>query len=194
MTHADLVAANATIKTTDIKGKKYAEVSERIKAFRMVYPDGSIQTELLSDNDEVCTFRATVLSDAGAVLGTGHAREEKNSSYINKTSYIENCETSAVGRALGMCGFGQDAQVASLDEVVNAINNQGGDAEMYKCDLCGCDIEDSISKNGESWPAHKIVMFSLRRFSGKIYCPTCQKEQLKKAVKEEDAAITGSKE
>lgn len=194
MTHADLVAANATIKTTNIKGKQYAEVSERIKAFRMVYPDGSIQTELLSDTDGVCTFRATILTDSGAVLGVGHAQEEKKSSYINKTSYIENCETSAVGRALGMCGFGQGTEVASLDEVINAINNQGGDRELYKCDGCGCDIEDSVGKNGDLWTADNIVTYSMRRFSGKIYCPTCQKEQLKKVVKEEDAALTGRKE
>ena len=51
------------------------------------------------------------------ILGTGYAREDQNSSYINNTSYIENCETSAVGRALGMCGFGIDTAVASYEEV-----------------------------------------------------------------------------
>jgi hypothetical protein len=57
-------------------------------------------------------------------LATGYAQEKESSSFINKTSYIENCETSAVGRALGFCGFGIDVSVASYEEVANAINNQ----------------------------------------------------------------------
>lgn len=119
--------ANESIKTTNIKGKEYAEVNQRIKAFRMVYPTGYIKTELLSDVDGVCTFRAEcgwICGDRKSVLGVGHAQEKETSSYINKTSYIENCETSAVGRALGMAGFGIDTSVASYEEVANAIKNQ----------------------------------------------------------------------
>jgi uncharacterized lipoprotein NlpE involved in copper resistance len=59
-----------------------------------------------------------------SLLGTGHAYEKESSSFINKTSYIENCETSAVGRALGMAGFGIDTSVCSAEELTNAINNQ----------------------------------------------------------------------
>ena len=58
------------------------------------------------------------------MLGTGHAFEKDGSSFINKTSYLENAETSCVGRALGMAGFGIDADVASADEVMNADLNQ----------------------------------------------------------------------
>ena len=59
------------------------------------------------------------------LLGSGHAYEKEGSTFINRTSYIENCETSAVGRALGMCGFGIDTSIASSEEVQNAILNQG---------------------------------------------------------------------
>ena len=124
MKYLDLAIANETIKTTDIKGKDYAEVNQRIKAFRMVYPEGTITTELLSNQNGVCIFRAVVSNDEGKVIGTGTAYEKEDSSFINKTSYIENCETSAVGRALGMCGFGIDVSVASAEEVQNAIQNQ----------------------------------------------------------------------
>ena len=124
MKYLDLAIANETIKTTDIKGKDYAEVNQRIKAFRMVYPQGSIQTEMVSNQDGVCIFKAIVSDENGCLLGTGTAYEKENSSFINKTSYIENCETSAVGRALGMAGFGIDVSVASAEEVANAINNQ----------------------------------------------------------------------
>ena len=124
MKYLDLAIANETIKTTDIKGKDYAEVNQRIKAFRMVYPEGTITTELLSNVNGVCIFRAVVSNNEGKVIGTGTAYEKEDSSFINKTSYIENCETSAVGRALGMCGFGIDVSVASAEEVANAIQNQ----------------------------------------------------------------------
>ena len=60
----------------------------------------------------------------GVLVATGHAYEKEASSFINKTSYIENCETSAIGRALGVYGIGIDASLASAEEVVNAVNNQ----------------------------------------------------------------------
>ena len=128
ITFKDIQEANASIKTTDIKGKDYAEVNQRIKAFRMVFPLGFIQTMIESNEDGVCVMHATVgyYDDCGMVriLGEGTAYEKEASSYINKTSYIENCETSAVGRALGMAGFGIDTSVASAEEVQNAMLNQ----------------------------------------------------------------------
>lgn len=124
VTFEDIQKANETIKTTEIKGKNYAEVNQRIKAFRMVYPMGTIETRLVSDENGVCTFRATIYDEEKNLLATGTAYEKENSTFINKTSYIENCETSAVGRALGMCGFGIDTSVASAEEVQNAMANQ----------------------------------------------------------------------
>lgn len=124
MTYEQIEKANASIQTTDIKGKDYAEVNQRIKAFRMVHPSGAIIPELISLEGGVCVMKATVMDERGDVLGVGHAYEKEGSTFINKTSYIENCETSAVGRALGMCGFGIDTSVASYEEVANAIENQ----------------------------------------------------------------------
>ena len=123
VTWEQITKANETIKTTDIKGKEYAEVNQRIKAFRMIYPTGTIQTEMVSNENGVCIFIAKIY-DGESLLATGTAYEKENSTFINKTSYIENCETSAVGRALGMAGFGIDTSVASAEEVQNAINNQ----------------------------------------------------------------------
>lgn len=125
MNFNELQKANELIKTTDIgKGKEYAEVNQRVKAFRSVFPEGTISTELLSLADGVAIFKATVINDVGSVLATGHAYEKEGSSFINKTSYIENCETSAIGRALAMCGFGIDTSIASYEEVANAKLNQ----------------------------------------------------------------------
>ena len=124
MDYNTIVEANKLIKTTPIKNKDYAEVNQRVKAFRFLYPAGSITTELVSDDGEKCIFRATVADDEGKVLGTGTAFELKSSSFINKSSYIENCETSAVGRALAWVGLGVDASIASYEEVGNAMENQ----------------------------------------------------------------------
>ncbi len=124
VTFEQIKKANESIKTTAIKGKDYAEVNQRIKAFRMVYPTGQILTEMISNENGVCIFRAHVYDEDENLLATGTAYEKESSSFINKTSYIENCETSAVGRALGMAGFGIDVSVASYEEVANAIENQ----------------------------------------------------------------------
>ena len=129
----DIQKANDTIKTTGIERrdkdgnlvvKNYAEVNQRIKAFRMVYPTGTIETEMSSNENGVVIFRANVYDNEDRLLATGTAYEKENSTFINKTSYIENCETSAIGRALGIAGFGIDTSVASAEEVQNAINNQ----------------------------------------------------------------------
>ena len=128
VTFEDIKRANESIQTTDIKGKAYAEVNQRIKAFRMCYPMGYILTELTSNEDGVAVMTARVgyYDDEGneVDLGTGTAYEKEGSTFINKTSYIENCETSCVGRALGMAGFGIDVSVASAEEVQNAIAQQ----------------------------------------------------------------------
>lgn len=120
-TYEQIEIANKQMRKTKIKSKlgdkEYAEVSERIKAFRMVYPNGTITTEIISLVDGIVTMKSTILNEEGKVIATGYAEEDKKSSYINNTSYIENCETSAVGRALGMCGLGVDVAVASKDEI-----------------------------------------------------------------------------
>lgn len=154
MTYEDLQKANESINATLLKNEKtgkeigyYAEVNQRIKIFRMLYPEGTIETEMLSNENGVCVFKASVYSYAGEMqqtsegiynyqtrrlLGTGHAYEKENSTFINKTSYIENCETSAVGRALAMCGIGIDKSIASAEEVINAVNNQEPTEEEAK--------------------------------------------------------------
>lgn len=124
-TWEQLVKANGTIKSVAVSGKQYAEVNQRIKAFRSVCPGGAILTEMLSNENGVCIFKATIYDEDMRIIGTGTAYEKEGSTFINKTSYIENCETSAVGRALGMCGFGIDTSIASAEEVQNAIQNQG---------------------------------------------------------------------
>lgn len=112
--------------TIDIKGKAYVTVDSRVEAFRQLFPEGTIATEIVSDDGNRCVFKATVSDGNGHVLATGHAFEIMSASYINKTSYMENCETSAVGRALGFLGIGSNGSIASADEVQAAISQQTG--------------------------------------------------------------------
>ena len=124
MTYEELIKANATINTTPIKGKEYAEVPQRVKAFRMLHPNGTIDTQIVSHENGVVVIKATVADEGGNILATGHAYEKEGSSFINKESYIENCETSAVGRALGFVGLGIDTSICSAEELTNALINQ----------------------------------------------------------------------
>lgn len=124
ITSEQIKSVNERVKKIEVKGKYYACVAARVAAFRELCPEGAITTEILSMADGVVTMKTTVTDETGKILATGMAQEKESSSYINKTSFIENCETSAVGRALGMLGIGSDEQMASAEEVANAINNQ----------------------------------------------------------------------
>ena len=124
LTKEMLDKANENLNTMDFKGKPYVEVHTRIKAFRSIYPHGVIETKLLRFKDEIAIVKALIHDDEGNLLSTGLAYEKEGSSFINKTSFLENCETSAVGRALGMLGIGIDNSIASANEVGNAIKQQ----------------------------------------------------------------------
>lgn len=120
-----LVMVNKKLSTLDIKGKDYVPVNERIKAFREIYPRGQIITEIIGLENGVCTMKASVYDNEGTLLATGHSQEKEGSTFINKTSFIENCETSCIGRALGSLGIGLDNGFASYEEVANAKAQQG---------------------------------------------------------------------
>ena len=122
------------LKTINIKGKLYVPVNERVKAFREYFPGYSIITEIIDYNENSVVMKATVYDKDGSVCATGHAQEDRNASNINKTSFLENCESSAVGRALGMFGIGIDTSMASADEVVNAVEQQETRAKKITAD------------------------------------------------------------
>lgn len=117
-----LQAINANLEKANIKGKPYANVVERVKGFWALYENGRIVTEILEHDGKRVTFRAKVYN-GDALIATGTASEVQGGSGVNSTSYIENCETSAVGRALGFAGIG-DVNIASAEEVALAIAQQ----------------------------------------------------------------------
>jgi hypothetical protein len=112
-------------KAVNIQGKSYVLVSDRVLYFNEQYKNGSIQTELLSElNDPNIVIRAIVVPDATMPdrKFTGYSQEKVGDGFINKTSALENAETSAVGRALAMMGIGVIESIASADEINKAQN------------------------------------------------------------------------
>ena len=117
------------MESIKIQGKEYITVNERIKEFRKLHPNGQILNQVMANADGQVMFQCKIIVD-GVLVATAHAYEKEGSSFINKTSYIENCETSAVGRALGLFGIGIDTSIASADEVSNAVKQQEEDFQL----------------------------------------------------------------
>ncbi len=110
-------------QTINVMGKDYATVALRLAvARRNLGSRLRIETEIMHNDKETCVVKATVLIN-GMIVATGLAEEKKNASRINQTSALENCETSAVGRALAFCGMTND-KIASAEEVSAAIEQQ----------------------------------------------------------------------
>lgn len=108
----------------NIHGKEYKTVAKRVDEFRQDNgKDLSIVTSLVDRDENAVVMKAEILDKDGRVIATGYAEEHRTASQINKTSALENCETSAIGRALANFGLG-GGEYASADEVANAINQQ----------------------------------------------------------------------
>lgn len=159
------------MKSLDIKGKPYVLVNERLKYFRENYKNWTLDSEIISLDNGICVMKATIKDTEGNVKATGHAYEKENSTFINKTSFIENCETSAWGRALGNLGIGIDASIASAEEIINAAVNQNIQPEekkkpeekklTYYCSNCNKEI------------TQKVAEFSNSKFGTEL-CYDCQ--------------------
>jgi hypothetical protein len=139
-----------TLPTIKIQGKDYVQVKDRVLAFNEMYEKGSIVTEITYDGDMV-RCKAVVRPDFEQMnrVFVGHSEELRGSTNINKTSATENCETSAVGRALAMMGIGVIESIASADEVIKAKNKEAKTVEG--CEAC----EIAVSKGYKTCFTHK---------------------------------------
>ena len=139
-----------------IHGKEYRTVAERVNLFHEEHKDvvKSVKTKIIYNDEKFVVMRTTI--KIGDCVYHGHAQEVYGSSHINETSALENCETSAIGRALASAGFG-GTEFASADEVANAIMNQStGDFSDKKNKLVWSEEtregECSLKKHkGEKW-------------------------------------------
>ena len=137
----------------NFRGKEYKTVARRLVDFHQMVEGGMrIITSIVDVTDEVVIMKAEIADMQGEVLATGHAEEHREASRINQTSALENCETSAVGRALAF--FHPDlagTEICSADELAGAITaqNSAPDMEYLSClsDNLGsvCAIREGLS-------------------------------------------------
>lgn len=124
------------MKTINIKGKNYITVNERLKHFRTepTFDGWQINEQLVHIDEKEGIFKVTICDTKGVEMASAHSQEYRDSSYINKTSFVENGFTSALGRALGYLGIGIDTSIASANEVQNAVKNQDNDNKKWLTD------------------------------------------------------------
>lgn len=157
--------------TVNIHGKEYTTVAKRVQDFRNSEETGTftIETELVERTDTDVVMKAIIRNEEGRIIATGYAEEQRSASMINKTSALENCETSAIGRALAAFGLA-GTEYASADEVAQAIHEQkqvlktertantdtetsGGDQEILA--RAKATINKELEKAGYETPASK---------------------------------------
>ena len=187
--------SNPKIKTTNIKGKQYAEVHERIKHFRGEpnYASLGINTEVLEwdkDKEEI-VIRATIYdtnSDNGRILASGiaHERRDDKNSFVNKTSYVENAETSAIGRALACMGIGIEDAYASAFEVANAIAQQDGKKKDH-LKVVDTPKESATTDSIDSIPTHDSSDEIVQNLTTRMHASACiSYEKLQELVNSSD--------
>lgn len=168
VSYEQIQKANEEITMTDIKGKDYAGVNERIKAFRKVYPSGIIITEIEEIKEDYVRARAYVKDETGRIIATGTASEaltgDDKKDYINKTSMVENCETSSVGRALGFAGFGVDKAIASAED----IEKQKTSNKLFEI------YENMFIRDEDAKKVIKVVIGDLMRKMGVVKASLAQ--------------------
>ena len=183
MNYQDIEKVNSEIKTLTIEKqnkktgkiekKEYALVPGRVTAFRKLVPEGFIKTEIVSHDGTTVLMQAVAgYYDNGVpvILGSGFAQEVKGQGLVNGTSYIENCETSAVGRALGFIGLGlEGGGICSAEELANAITaqNQIKEAERHINDQpapAGGPVQklDKLPTNKEPSPEVKYLIEAMK--------------------------------
>jgi len=169
----------------NIHGKNYELVASRINRFRNDRPEWSITTEIIKHGSGECIIKASILDEKGVVRATGIAHEKESGSTINKTSYVECCESSAIGRCLACFNY-QGGEYASADEVAQAIKGQSvskseetfipddrGNLDIGKivCNDCSSPI---LTKDGAE--DTKVIEYSKSKYNVPV-CWTCQQKR-----------------
>lgn len=161
VSYEQIKKANDEIQKMKVGNGDYAKVSERVNAFRKVYPTGSIETVIEDINENEIRIKAIISDENDNLIATGRATEEKKAKgkmTINLTDMIENCETSAVGRALGFAGFGIDSDIASGEDMQKAKSN----SKMYEI------YDNMYITDDEAKYMAKVVVADLMRKMGVV--------------------------
>ena len=152
--------------TVSIHGREYRTVAERIGEFRSLHPDWTIRTNMIRVDDSRVIFMAEILDPDRRTISTGYAEEKWESSKINRTSAVENCETSAVGRALAFFGLAGN-EIASADEVAGAISQQTHLEPAEQARRAAAAVRITPKPEGTSKPTNKMrFLASVAKWTG----------------------------
>ena len=173
------------MKTNNIKGKEYVTVNERLKEFRNSFKDYSLITEIVELGVDYATIKASIIDDKGVLRATGFAREVVAKSPINKYAFLENCETSAIGRALGNFGIGIDEAVCTADELAVKLSHNEEKPQP----------EDEFKKKAIAWKTARTKAIRKANEQGVDYSDTAPtraefEEAFRWMKKQEDSSIT----
>lgn len=134
----------------NIRGKEYETVALRVQKFRQEHGISlSIITSVVHADETVVRMKAAIVNGEGLNLATGHAEEYRSSSSINKTSALENCETSAIGRALAAFGMA-GSEFASADEVARAVGGHKPAAPINKPAMLDAAQQEAIKQAADA--------------------------------------------
>jgi hypothetical protein len=154
----------------------YAEVAERLPAFWKDCARGRIITELVVDDGTRIVMRAELYADIGDTVPTttGYAEEVRGSSMVNKTSALENCETSAIGRALANYQYQGSKKRASLEEMVK-VYRQGQEPQTTpNAPSAAQPRTQTIGSSGEPPTPKQMAMLRAKDYQGQA--PSTKRE------------------
>lgn len=187
----------------NIHGKEYQTVAYRVGKFREIHGlDLSLTTEIVTRDEDCVVMKATITNEGGRVLATGHSEEYRQSSTINRTSALENAETSAIGRALAALGLG-GTEFATADEVAKALQKQSritpnADAgkdltngKKQRCADIAVEVKDFL-KEGKEWDAYQALETAKLDMEEKLYIWTLFQSHERAAIKRMQAAENGA--
>jgi hypothetical protein len=151
----------------------YAEVAERLPLFWKDCPRGRIITEIVVDDGQRLVIRAELYADIGDTVPTttGFAEEIRGSSMVNKTSALENCETSAIGRALANYQYQGSKKRASLEEMVKVYRQ--GEQPQTTTNAAPARTQ-SLGSSSEPPTAKQLAMLRAKNWEGAA--PTTKRE------------------
>lgn len=161
---------NADIQYIAVHGKDYAEVKEKVRAFRRVFPEGSIATKIIEVDENHCIFKASVFNENGSLLAEGHAQETYATTKF-KDSMLEIAETSAIGRALGVLGIGIKGGIDSADTMRRVADKEETKNKMLICHRCNRQIVDAVDRSGKAWKAEEISAITTKHYGDSLCFP-----------------------
>jgi hypothetical protein len=153
----------------------YAEVAERLPLFWKDCPRGRIITEIVVDDGERIVIKASLFPtyEDHHPSTTGFAEEIRGSSMVNKTSALENCETSAIGRALANYQYQGSKKRASLEEMVK-VYRQGAEVQTEAPLTAAVARTQALGSSAEPPTAKQLGMLRARNYEGQA--PTTKRE------------------